>query len=220
MSFVGFLNVVTLYPAEKAAFFHDYKSAGARYSSATFLTAFSVFAIVPEVLASLVFTVLVNVATGMQTDARIFLEFAAAIWMQLNFGESVGIMFATFFDTMGLAVSLVSLFLTMAAQSSGVFSASVIPFLGDIAWIFPVKYLPRILLINEMTGLAFNCSQESIQSGECIAATGEQVLQTFGFHDSTARLLVISLVITVAYRFLAWLFLVVRSVDFNNLQLT
>ncbi|GJE89059.1 P-loop containing nucleoside triphosphate hydrolase protein [Phanerochaete sordida] len=210
LSFVGFLNVVALYPAEKAAFFHDYTAAGARYSSASFLAAFTLFAIVPEVIAALCFTVLVNVATGMQTNARIFLEFAAAIWMQLNFGESVGIIVASFFDTMGLAVSLVSLFLTMAAQSSGIFSASVIPFLADIAWIFPVKYLPRILLINEMTGLEFDCSPESIQSGECIAATGDQVLETYGFHGSTTRLLFISLAITVAYRLLAWVLLEMR----------
>jgi hypothetical protein len=48
-------------------------------------------------------------------------------------------MFASFFDTMGLSVSLVSVFLTISGQTSGVFSISIAKFLSDIAWIFPMK---------------------------------------------------------------------------------
>lgn len=38
VSFVGFLNLVALYPPEKAIFFHEYQSAGGAYGSATFIT--------------------------------------------------------------------------------------------------------------------------------------------------------------------------------------
>ena len=119
-------------------------------------------------------------------------------------------LFRSFFDTMGLSVSLVSVFLSIAGQSSSVFSASVAKFLSDIAWIFPMKYTARILMINEMTGLRFNCTPMSIQSGECTAVTGEQVLDLFGYHYSTWRMVVIALAVTIGYRIAAWAILVMR----------
>lgn len=211
IAFVGFLNLVATYPMEKTVFFYDYKSAGGRYSSATFIIAFTLFAIIPEFISALLFSVIINVATGMRTSARIYFEFAVAIWAQLNFGESIGIAFASFFDTMGLSVSLVSVFLTFAAQSSSVFSASVAKFLDDIAWIFPMKYAARIMLINEMRGMQFNCSAQNIADGVCTAATGEQVLELFNFQDlSTWRLMIICVAVTVGYRIAAWAILSVR----------
>lgn len=213
LAFVGFLNLAALYPMEKTIFFHDFKSAGSRYSTTTFVAAFSLFAIVPEFISALTFTAIMNVATGMRTDGRIFFEFAIGIWAELNFGESIGIAFASFFDTMGLSVSLVSVFLSVAGQSSSVFSASLAKFLDDIAWMFPMRYAARITLINEMKGLQFDCSTASIQSGECTAATGDQVLNLFGYHESTWKLLIICVVVTFAYRVAAWAVLVVRYVS-------
>lgn len=170
---------------EKTVFFHDRTSAGARYSTATFVTAFSIFAIIPELISAILYALIMHTATGMQSNVRIFFEFAVAIWAQLSFGESVGIAFASFFDTMGLSVTLVSVFLSVASMSSGIFSASVSSFIEGLAWIFPMKYAALVMLTNEMTGLRFNCSPESIQSGECIAVDGQQVLDLFGFHYQT-----------------------------------
>lgn len=212
VAFVGFLNLAALYPMEKTVFFHDYKSAGGRYSSATFITAFTIFAIIPEFISALIFSVIMNVATGMRTGARIYFEFAIAVWMQLSFGESIGIAFASFFDTMGLSVSLVSVFLSVAAQASSVFSASIAKFLQDVAWIFPMKYGTRIQLINEMQGMVFNCPPDTIANGECTAATGQQVLDLFGFHDTPWHLVLISIAVTLGYRIAAWAILAIRCV--------
>lgn len=210
--FVGFLVLAAQYPKEKAIFFHDYKSAGGCYSSATFVVALSLFAFIPEFVSALLVAVILNVATGMRTDARIFFEFTVATWVQLSFGESVGIAFASFFDTMGLSVSLVSVFLSISAQASSVFSASVVPWLLDIAWIFPMKYAARIQLINEMKGMVFDCSPEAITNGACTAATGDQVLDLFGIHDAPWKLLLVSIVVTVGYRVIAWGILSIRRV--------
>jgi hypothetical protein len=84
ISFVGFLNLAALYPQEKTVFFHDYRGAGGRYSSATFIISFSLFAFLPELLSALLYAVIMNIATGMQTNARIYFEFAIAIWAQLK----------------------------------------------------------------------------------------------------------------------------------------
>lgn len=119
----------SLYPQEKTIFFHDYRSAGGRYSTATFVLAFSLFALIPEVLSAMGFAAILHVGSGMQTSARIYFEFAIGCWAQLSFGESVGIVFCSYWSAMGLAVSLISCFLTVASQSSGVFSASIAKFL-------------------------------------------------------------------------------------------
>ena len=119
----------SLYPQEKTIFFHDYRSAGGRYSTASFVVAFSLFALIPEFISALGFAAVLHVGSGMKTNVRIFFEFAISCWVQLNFGESIGIVLCSYWSVMGLAVSLVSCFLTVASQSAGVFSASVARFL-------------------------------------------------------------------------------------------
>lgn len=61
-----------------------------------------------------------NVAVGMQTSPRIYFEYAVSIWALQSLGESVAVIFASFFDAMGIAVSLVSTTLSMVTQFSGI----------------------------------------------------------------------------------------------------
>ena len=37
----------------------------------------------------------------------------------------------------------------------------------------------RVQLVNEMAGLTFECSAAELASGACVAATGDQILETF-----------------------------------------
>ena len=135
------MTLQALYPQEKTIFFHDYRSSGGRYSTGSFMAAFSLFGIIPEFLSAVGYTAILHVGSGMQTNARIFFQFAVCVWAQLSFGESIGIAFCSYWSAMGLAVSLVSCFLTVASQSSGVFSASVATFL-DVS-LSPLAAVPR-----------------------------------------------------------------------------
>jgi hypothetical protein len=58
LPFVGFLNLVAVYPQEWHVFFHDYRSAGGRYSSRAFVSAFSLFAFLPELISAFLFTLI------------------------------------------------------------------------------------------------------------------------------------------------------------------
>ena len=63
----------------------------------------------------------------------------------------------------------------------------------------------KVQFINEARGLRFNCDEASIVSGRCVATTGDQMLEAFGFEDlDTARFLGIMVATTVAWRVLAW----------------
>jgi hypothetical protein len=66
------------------------------------------------------------------------------------------------------------------------------------------------MLTNEMRGLTFHCTDETIQSGVCVASSGQQLLDLFGFHDSTWKMTLIMIAITIGYRLLAWLVLALR----------
>lgn len=48
-----------------------------------------------------------------------------------------------------------------------------------------MKSQSYIGIINEMTGLVFECSAAQIESGVCIAATGDQLLETFGITNQS-----------------------------------
>lgn len=95
--------------------------------------------------------------------------------------------------------------LACCCQISGLVSLSMPSWLAAIAWATPMKGATRIQFINEVSGLQFKCDETSIQSGECVATEGDQLLTSFGFGDlDTARFVGIMLATTVAWRVLAW----------------
>lgn len=103
--------------------------------------------------------------------------------------------------------SLVSTFISLIVQICGVVSISIPIWLNDIAWATTLKYAARIILINESIGLRLNCPPETITSGECLAQTGEQLLNLYKFNDwDTSKFAGLLVAVTLGYRLLAWLF--------------
>lgn len=88
-------------------------------------------------------------------------------------------MFSSFFESGGLAVSLTSAGITLLSQLNGIISVTLPYWLEIIGWISPMKPQCRIQIINEMRGLEFECTEDQVASGACIATTGEQLLATF-----------------------------------------
>ncbi|KAG8683712.1 hypothetical protein FRC08_014123 [Ceratobasidium sp. 394] len=75
-----------------------------------------------------------------------------------------------------------------------------------------MKYAARVIAVNESVGLQLHCPVETIESGECLVQNGQQLLDLLGFSNDlrTGRYLGIAVSLAVAYRILAWLFLVVK----------
>ncbi|KAH7101938.1 hypothetical protein BKA62DRAFT_671617 [Auriculariales sp. MPI-PUGE-AT-0066] len=115
-------------------------------------------------------------------DARIFTQFSVSIWARLSFGESVGIAFASYWSAM------------------------------KIAYAFLMKYAARIMMINEMTNLDFNCTPDEITSGACLAGSGQQVFDLFRFHEDPSKLMGVMVATTLPYRIAAWLILSLRNI--------
>lgn len=146
-----------------------------------------------------------NVGVGMQTSARIFFEFFASIWALSNLGESFAIAVSMWVSSEGLTVTILSTVLSLLAQISGVVSLNVPRWLAGIAWGTPFKAAVKIQVINECVGLVFRCTREDIESGRCVAQSGEQVLALFGWRDlNTAKFTGILVATAVAWRIVAY----------------
>ncbi|QRW07787.1 ABC transporter [Ceratobasidium sp. AG-Ba] len=211
VAFVGLLNCIAIFPKDRDLYFHEYRSSAA-YSEATFILGFTLVALPLEIMAALLFTVVTNIGAGMQTSARIFFEYAFAIFALQSNGESFGIAFACVTNSLGLSVSLVSTFITILVQLSGLISVSIPTWLSDIAYATTMKYAARVIAVNESIGLQLNCPPETIQSGECLVQNGQQLLDLLGFSNDlrTGRYLGILVALAIAYRAVAWAFLVAR----------
>ncbi|KAG8931848.1 hypothetical protein FRC02_002035 [Tulasnella sp. 418] len=177
------------------------------YSAAAFVLSFTLVELPFEIVGSLLFTVITNIGAGLQTNARIFFQYAFAVWALQSNGESFGMMFGVVTRDMGVNVSLVSAYISILVQLSGIVSASVPNWLSKLAWGTTLKYATRIIVVNEATGLQLNCTQTEIQNGECLIQNGQDLLNLFGFKDlRTGRFCAILLAVTIAYRILAWAF--------------
>ncbi|KAG9003035.1 hypothetical protein FRB93_011322 [Tulasnella sp. JGI-2019a] len=205
LAFVGLLNNVAIFPADRDIFWYEVRSSAA-YSSATFLFAFTLIEIPLEIVASLLGAIVSNFGNGMQTSPRIFFELVFVEWSLLFAGESIGIIFGVFTQSMGFNVSLVSTFITIMTQASGVLSVTIPGWVNDLAWGTTSKLAARVVMINECRGLQLYCTQDEISTGQCLVQTGEELLALVGWNDMrTGRYCAILLSVTLAYRLLAWL---------------
>ncbi|CAK5265002.1 unnamed protein product, partial [Mycena citricolor] len=210
LPFIGLINGIAIFPQDRQLFMHEYRSPAA-YSVTTLILSYSLIEIPAQIIASLFYAIFMNVAVGMQTSARIYFEYALTIWTLQSLGESIALIFASFFDAMGIAVSLVSTTLSMVTQFSGILSLAVPFWLQVIAWGTPLKSSQRVQFINECEGLQFRCSPADITQGICTAVSGEQLLELYAFSDrNTAKLMGIAVAVAIAWRVLAWLALRAR----------
>ncbi|KAK8861246.1 hypothetical protein IAR55_002065 [Kwoniella newhampshirensis] len=210
IAFVGLLNAMAIFPADRNLYLHEAKSS-ARYSPATFVITYTIVELGFELLGGFGYAAIMNIGVGMQTSARIYFEFAITIWAMVNMGESFAMIFGSWIQTEGLTVTVVSTILSMVGQVSGVISLSVPAWLAGLAWGTCVKAATRVQIINEAVGLVFHCSETDIQIGTCVAQSGEQLLALFGWRDlNTARFIGIVVAIAIAWRIMAWVSLSAR----------
>ncbi|KAF7367373.1 Pleiotropic drug resistance proteins (PDR1-15), ABC superfamily [Mycena sanguinolenta] len=202
--FIGLISGIAVFPQDRQLFMHEYRSSAA-YSCTTLILAYTLIELPSQIFAAILYAVFMNVAVGMQTNARIYFEYAVTIVVLQNMGESIAIIFSAFFDALGFAVSLVSTTLTMVVQFSGILSLSVPFWLSVIAWGTPLKPTQHLQFINECEGLQFHCTQDDITSGVCTAQSGEQLLNLYSFNDrNTAKLVGVTISAAIAWRLLAW----------------
>lgn len=161
-----------------------------------------------ELVSSVIFAVLVGLASGLpRTTLVFFIEMFSAFCL-INCGESLGIMFNTLFNHTGFAVNMTSVFLSVALIMAGVLSTDLPPFLQAFNHLSPAKWSVSILASYTLQDQTFTCKRsQQLTNGTCPIATGQQVLDLYKLNSNPRTSLAALGACTVGYRIAAYLLL-------------
>lgn len=150
-----------------------------------------------------------------RTPTMLFLE-AYNCFCLLSCGESLGVIFNTFFDHSGFAVSATSVILSLALMMAGVLSTDLPAFLQAFNHLSPAKWSLGNLAVYTLRGQSFTCTPaQQLAGGACPIATGEQVLRLYNL-DVRPELYVMALgICCVAYRAVAYVLLKAKTASFT-----
>ena len=201
--FVGMLQNIAIYPNERDVFYRE-QDDGA-YSVEVFLLSYTLLEIPFEIIASILFGILGAYAINLQQSVEMIFILAFNSFCVVNCGESLGILFNTFFSHAGFAVSVISILLSLATILGGIMSLNVPSFLQALNHLSPIKYNVANVVPYAMRNISFTCTDsERLSNGHCPIETGDQVLQLYNL-QTDAGLNVLALgVCTIIYRLLAY----------------
>ena len=206
----GLMQNAVVYPEERDIFYSE--QADGCHSAESFLLQYTLLEVPFEVGASLIFGLFAAFVCDLDGTVKMFLVCASNCAFILSCGESVGIMVSTVFSHGGLAVNIISLFLSVSTVLGGIMSLHVNSFLNALNYLSPVKYLIANLASYSMQGQNFTCTEvQRLPNGQCPIADGAQALALYNL-DKNAGLNLMGLgICTIAYRLLAYALLRFRQ---------
>lgn len=201
--FVGMLQNVAIYPAEREVFYAE--DDDRVYGVEAFLTTYTVLEVPFEIVSSLLFGVLADLAVGLPRTVEMYFVCVFSCFAIVNCGESLGIMFNTAFSHTGFAVNVISVLLSVAQIMAGIMSIDMPALFKAFNYLSPLKYATAAVAPFSLRGVTFTCDDtQRLPSGECTISTGEQVLELYKL-DVNAVVNIGALAATVViYRLVAW----------------
>jgi ABC-type multidrug transport system ATPase subunit/ABC-type multidrug transport system permease subunit len=198
MYYVGFLNNMALYPNEKFTFYQEYQDG--IYSTSTFMLCYFLNEIPFEIVCSFIFSIFIVLVIGLPRNAEMFFTMFYMTVLVINCGESIGIVFNTIFDHLGIATNILSNFLTIGIFMAGTMSINMPVFFKAFNYISPLKYAVLACAQLGFEGQTFTC----VGGGyECTLDTGEAVLHQYKLTSNFAVDMGVIAAIFVVYRVIA-----------------
>ena len=215
--FVGMLQNISIYPKDRDVFYRE-QDDGA-YGVEVFLSTYTLLEIPFEIVTSVIFGVLSAYATNVRRTAKVAFVAAFNVFCIVNCGESVGILFNTFFGHVGFAVQITSIILSLANVLGGFMSTNIPGFLQALNHLSPIKYAFANLAPYSLGGQKFSCTDaQRLPDGRCPIETGEQVLQLYNMNANPVLNLIGVAVCTLVYRLLAYMVLKLRRMHWDFLK--
>lgn len=205
--FVGMLQNVAVYPAERDVFYRE--DDDSVYSVESFMVTYTILEVPFEVISSLLYGVLADLAVGFPRTVEMYFVSVFCCFSVVSCGESLGIMFNTLFsDHTGFAITMTSILLSVANIMAGVMSINMPELFNAFNYISPCRYAVRALAPVSLRGQTFSCDgDQRLADGSCVMSTGEQVLDLYKL-DVNVVVNVAALAGTVVvYRLVAYLLL-------------
>lgn len=205
--FVGMLQNVAVYPAERDVFYRE--DDDNVYSAESFLMTYTILEVPFEVVSCLLYGVLADLAVGFPRTAEMYFVCVFCCFGVVSCGESLGIMFNTLFsDHTGFAVTVTSILLSVANIMAGIMSIDMPVLFKAFNYISPCRYAVRALGPVSLRGQEFSCGgDQMLADGGCVISTGEQVLELYDLDVDVAVSLAALAGTVVAYRIVAYLLL-------------
>ncbi|KAI0096875.1 P-loop containing nucleoside triphosphate hydrolase protein [Nemania sp. FL0031] len=204
--FVGMLQNVAIYPAEREVFYRE--DDDAVYSIEAFLATYTILEVPFEIVSCLVFGVLADFAVGFPRTAELYFVLVFCAFGIVSCGESLGIMFNTVFNHTGFAVNIVSILLSVAQVIAGLISIEMPRVFEIFNYLSPTKYAVAALARFSLDGVMFTCdAAQRLPDGHCTIETGKQVLQLYNLDVNGVTNLAALAGTVLVYRLVAWLLL-------------
>ncbi|CAJ2509320.1 Uu.00g143460.m01.CDS01 [Anthostomella pinea] len=204
--FVGMLQNVAVYPAERDVFYRE--DDDAVYGVEAFLATYTVLEVPFEVLSCVVFGVLADFAVGLPRTAELYFVLVFCCFAIVSCGESLGIMFNTLFGHTGFAVNFISILLSVGQVIAGLMSIDMPALFRAFNYLSPLKYATAALAAYSLRDIEFTCDEgQRLPDGRCGIETGEQVLRLYKLDVDPFPNLVALAGVVVVYRLLAWFLL-------------
>ena len=205
--FVGMLQNVAVYPAERDVFYRE--DDDGVYSAESFLVTYTILEVPFEVVSCLLYGVLADLAVGFPRTVEMYFVCVFCCFGMVSCGESLGIMFNTLFsDHTGFAVTVTSILLSVSNIMAGIMSINMPELFKAFNYISPCRYALRALAPVSLRGQTFSCDgDQMLADGSCVISTGEEVLDLYKLNVNVGVNVAALAGIIVAYRIVAYLLL-------------
>ena len=197
-------------PHERDVFYKEHDERA--YSTTSFFLAYTINEVPFEVVSSLLFALLADLAVGLQRTPQLFFAIAANVFCITNCGESIGIIFNTLFQHTGFSVNVTNSVLSIGVIMSGIMSTNMPAVLDGINFISPTKYALQNLAPYSLAGVNFTCEDwQRLPSGRCLIETGHDVLKLYRMDGNVPWKSLVALVVaTLIYRLVAYVTLLLK----------
>lgn len=214
--FVGLLQNAALYPYERDVFYREY--ADRAYSVESFILTYTTNELPFEIFTSLVFSVFAVIAVGLNRTVKMYFSVTYNVFCIVSCGESLGIIFNTFFDaSTGFAINVCSTILSLGMFMAGLMSYNVPGFLSAMNHLSPLKYTVGSLLPYSLERQTFTCEDyQKLPNGRCPIETGEDVMRVYDYKFDPELNMVYVAAVTVAYRLVAYLVLKAKKMSWRK----
>ncbi|ROW08907.1 hypothetical protein VMCG_02679 [Cytospora schulzeri] len=177
--FVGMLQNVAVYPAERDVFYHEYDDHV--YSIEGFLVTYTLLELPFEIISCFLYGLLADLAIGLPRTAELYFTLVFCCFGIVNCGESLGIVFNTLLsDHTGFAITLISIIFSIANVMEGIMSIHMPALFTAFNWISPLRYAVRAVGPITLRGQTFTCeASQRLSDGSCTVSTGEEVLKLY-----------------------------------------
>jgi hypothetical protein len=197
------LQNVAVYPAERDTFYRELDDGC--YGVFTFLSSYTLLEIPFTIVSSLAFGLFTAYAVNLDRTAFMFIIASYNVFCVISCGESLGVIFCTFFSShVGLAMHTSSALFSVGSTMAGIVALDIPRALQIINYLSPFKYSVINLAVYSLKSREFTCTPAQEVGGKCPISTGEQVLALYNIDGNPKLSLLILGVLVVFYRLVAY----------------